>query len=189
MSESLFAAEPLSQRAIEAVALNFRNFTGKEDPFLDVCDLLEVVLPIIEDGFVFEIRTRDEMGDRHGFTDVLRPSLALREDVYIGLCENRPRDRFTAAHEIGHLLLHTGRLNRRDHRQQLKTFCDPEWQANAFAGSLLMPEGMVQSMRSVSEMQTEFGVSVPAAETRLRVLRLQLPQNEKGGSSLESPFF
>jgi Zn-dependent peptidase ImmA (M78 family) len=58
------------------------------------------------------------------------------------------RQRFTVAHEIGHLLMHKGqpvfidrfvRVNRRDGQSSRE-----EVQANAFAAELLMPRGIVQ---------------------------------------------
>lgn len=60
------------------------------------------------------------------------------------------RKRFTIAHEIGHLLLHTGRpvimdrtfVSYRDRVSGLATDTD-EMQANAFAAELLMPRAMV----------------------------------------------
>ena len=60
------------------------------------------------------------------------------------------RQRFSIAHEIGHLLLHQGRpmvidhvrLNLRDERSSTATDLE-EIQANAFAAELLMPRDLV----------------------------------------------
>src|SRR5712664_3503178 len=66
------------------------------------------------------------------------------------------RQRFTIAHEIGHMLLHKGqevhvdRAYRVSLRNDLssKAVSPEEMEANAFAAALLMPEGMlVQDLR------------------------------------------
>jgi Zn-dependent peptidase ImmA (M78 family) len=79
--------------------------------------------------------------------------LLVREPnrVLIGVNETQPpvRQRFTIAHEIGHLLLHPGRqvflderVNFRDETSSLAVDRE-EIQANAFAAELLMPSEMV----------------------------------------------
>ena len=75
------------------------------------------------------------------------------------------RQRFTIAHELGHLLLHEGkpiivdhsvRINRRDGRSSLGTDHE-EIQANSFAAELLMPREMV--VRRVIASLDEGGVT------------------------------
>ncbi|TLY30823.1 MAG: ImmA/IrrE family metallo-endopeptidase [Nitrospirae bacterium] len=96
------------------------------------------------------------------------------------------RQRFTIAHEIGHLLLHRGKLfvdtsvKFRDAKSSLATDRG-EIEANAFAAELLMPSDMIHlevqkklgknpthSMQSlIEEMSESFGVSQQAMEYRL----------------------
>jgi Zn-dependent peptidase ImmA (M78 family) len=73
------------------------------------------------------------------------------ETTYNWLEQNHPRAAFFVAHELGHTLLHTNqlvRLAQMPTNQQAafhrglsnhKPYEDTEWQANAFASSLLMP--------------------------------------------------
>jgi hypothetical protein len=73
------------------------------------------------------------------------------ECTYKWLEEGHPRAAFFVAHELGHTLLHTAqlvRLAQMPTNQQAafhrglsdhKPYQDTEWQANAFASSLLMP--------------------------------------------------
>lgn len=44
---------------------------------------------------------KEEMGDRLGFTDPVRKIIALREDVYDGMCSGEKEHLYTAAHELG----------------------------------------------------------------------------------------
>jgi Zn-dependent peptidase ImmA (M78 family) len=97
------------------------------------------------------------------------------------------RQRFTIAHELGHLLLHPGRelildhvrVNLRDDVSSLGTDKE-EREANAFAAELLMPaaelkaeiqhlaeRGQTPDSRFVSDLAIGFGVSEQAMEFRL----------------------
>jgi Zn-dependent peptidase ImmA (M78 family) len=110
------------------------------------------------------------------------------------------RQRFTIAHEIGHLLLHPGRpmivdkmvrvrVNLRDKTSGLATDKE-EIEANAFAAELLMPARLVSAelMRRagrraldsdewlVDELAGAFQVSSQAMEYRLNNLGLRVPR-------------
>lgn len=112
----------------------------------------------------------------------------LSEETYRGADNEIGRPRFTVAHECYHGMKH-GRQIRRAltdvgelvvcRRQSIKPFLDPEWQANAFAGALLMPEQAVKLLAEkerrmflTATMAEVFGVSVRAAEVRLNVLKI-----------------
>jgi Zn-dependent peptidase ImmA (M78 family) len=107
------------------------------------------------------------------------------------------RQRFTIAHEIGHLLLHPGRpvivdklvrVNLRDKTSGLATDAE-EIAANAFAAELLMPRRFVQAELTrrmsrrvvdadewiVEELAGVFQVSRQALEYRLNNLGLRVP--------------
>jgi Zn-dependent peptidase ImmA (M78 family) len=97
------------------------------------------------------------------------------------------RQRFSIAHEIGHLRLHQGavfidqtvRFNR-DEKSSLAIH-DQEIQANQFAAALLMPPGLIAAALKkritkkphiseatlISELASEFEVSTQAMEFRL----------------------
>ena len=88
------------------------------------------------------------------------------------------RQRFTVAHEIGHLVLNhlEGNESHSIFRNDLTTLgIDPrEIAANAFAAELLMPErifkrGYILSNDS-AELATKFGVSLEAVHIRLKNL-------------------
>jgi IrrE N-terminal-like domain len=102
-------------------------------------------------------------------------TLTLRESVYIGACKKEPRALFTIAHEVGHLALghrRTGGFHRATSTAFL-VYEDSEWQANTFAGEFLMPLALIKkhAVDNAEKMMTVFGVSRPAAETRIKNLR------------------
>jgi len=94
--------------------------------------------------------------------------------------------RTTAAHECGHALLHHNVLRVLSHhdpsgqvatavlhrRKDLPSYEDPEWQAWAFAGELLMPlEALLQlGGQAVHRLSALFSVSTKMVETHLGLL-------------------
>lgn len=117
-------------------------------------------------------------------------TLILDKAVYVGLCNNQRRARFTGAHEIGHAVLHAGELAVMNdsargrpslyRKEDIKPYLNPEWQANTFAGALLMPAAGVRAVLkrkswlglsfAAAVMATRFCVSEQAAEIRLKKL-------------------
>ncbi|MEH3063662.1 MAG: ImmA/IrrE family metallo-endopeptidase [Methylobacterium radiotolerans] len=174
MSDVVFMAPPMSRANIEAGTMAIRKLLGFTDPFLDVPRLLEYALGGIAPGFTFEVLDRDVMGSRHGQMDPGKRIVALRLDVYEGLIAGRGRDRFTACHEVGHAVLHGGRLNRLAPGVKPAPYRDPEWQANAFAGALLMPAHMMAVAESIEDAMAEFGVTEDATRVRARVLKREI---------------
>lgn len=101
-------------------------------------------------------------------------SIATPPTIWVNEGDAQVRQRFTLAHELGHLLLHP--LGRR-HRDG--TFANPKEQAevdaNNFAASLLMPLWMlepiaVNSSRSAASLAALFGVSPGALGIQLKKL-------------------
>lgn len=105
----------------------------------------------------------------HGDTDPVQKIIRIREDVYEGACNDKGRDRFTVAHEVGHALLHCGQisLNRQAPDIDIPTFRDPEWHAQAFAGELLIPFHLIKGM-SIQDIVNSCCVSYDAARYQQR---------------------
>lgn len=102
--------------------------------------------------------------------------------IYLNGEDNEGRQRFTCAHELGHLARRGASREQRigyvDSRDTLSsTGTDPEevW-ANQFAAELLMPAVAVRTLwsqgQSVPKLARVFGVSQRAVEVRLASLRL-----------------
>lgn len=122
-------------------------------------------------------------GDRHVIEILASP------ETYDWLEKGHPRGGFFVAHELGHCLLHTDqlvRLAQMPKAQQAalhrggegvghKAYEDTEWQANAFAGALLMPaRGLLileQEHGKLSQdiITEHFPVSAEAAGYRLEL--------------------
>lgn len=130
---------PLSIKAIRAHAEKLRSIFVKEDEIaFPIMEVLEFRLPKILDGFYVDIRDRHSMGLLEGMVIAGRNSIALREDVYAGACNGEGRPRFTCCHELGHFFLHGEVAMARASESFDHIYCDSEWQADTFAGSLMM---------------------------------------------------
>lgn len=110
-----------------------------------------------------------------------RSEILLAESVYERLLDDQPRARFTAAHECLHGLLHLKEIRMRlvdgsapalYRRHEIPRYRNPEWQADVFAGTFLMPTPAVKAFverygADPRAMAKTFVVSVRAAELRL----------------------
>lgn len=98
----------------------------------------------------------------------------IREDVYEAACKDDGRHRFTLAHEVGHYFLHSeGVILRRSVQEfEIMAYLNPEWQANTFAGALLIPNNLIGNM-SIPQIAYECGTSYQAAEIAYKKSRAQ----------------
>jgi len=132
---------PMSTNAIRDFAEKVRNAFVEEDQCkFPIMNVIEFQLAKILEGFYFDVRETEAMGEDEGRLIVHQNgyALALRQDVYRGAWAGVGRDRFTACHELGHLLMHRGVTMARMREETEKIFIDAEWQADTFAGTLLM---------------------------------------------------
>lgn len=127
--------------------------------------------------------------DSEGYTKYDRERGVLEvlasEQTYEWLEQSYPRATYFVAHELGHCVLHTEQLVRLAltpptrleglHRGKAahKPYQDTEWQANGFAGALLMPAvGLLALEREVGSLTAStvselFSVSNEAAGYRI----------------------
>ena len=176
-----FYTAPLSRRDIRALALEFRRRIRRENALYFNVPMVLEMLPILYDGFHFEIVEMSYFGDPdiHAETDIEACCIRIREDVYKGAWEYNGRDRMTICHEIGHFVIINvcgTRLYRRFDGQKIKAYCSPEWQAKCFGGELLIPKHLVGGM-SVEEVVDFCCVSRKAAEYQLKKYK------EEGGDT------
>jgi Zn-dependent peptidase ImmA (M78 family) len=156
-------------------AYNIRKRVGLENQlYFPVVEFMEIVLPELIPDFEYEILNMDEMGVKHGETFPDSKKIVLREDVYNGAVDGKGRDRFTIGHEIKHCLFDDServKLYRVEPNIKIKPFYDPEWQANAFSGELLMPYHLMGGL-SIEEIIEKCGVTADAAITQLKASKL-----------------
>ncbi|MEI9419055.1 ImmA/IrrE family metallo-endopeptidase [Mesorhizobium sp. Cs1321R2N1] len=107
--------------------------------------------------------------------------------IYVPGMTSLERDRFTIAHELGHLLLHYPLFAKEHSGQEMiatrwvdesdKEQQRAEWEANWFAAAFLMGSQAFRKAyeaanKNVQAVAIEFGVSVAAAEVRVKTLGL-----------------
>lgn len=110
-------------------------------------------------------------------------SLYVAEDgtftVFVPPNTSMLRDRFTIAHELGHLMLHHDMESTEPVSFQRYGRSREETEANAFAGALLMPADKFRTAwarhgRNLAKVARQFQVSQSAADVRRQVLGLPL---------------
>ncbi len=124
-----------------------------------------------------------------GFGDEDSGSIVARAvndfEIYVSRHTSLKRDRFTIAHELGHLLLHFGAIKKVNENAVMRAtrYVDQsdqdqqraEWEANWFAAAFLMPsEEFTEAFRSggASNAASVCGVSLHAAKIRADNLKI-----------------
>lgn len=157
---------PRSRDGIYQVARKIRSVFLLDGPYVPIEKIYEVLLDILP-GFNFEVVSKSVLGSEHGRTYPNKKLIMIREDVYEGACRGNPRDRFTMAHELGHLFLHTDVQFARDESTlPTKIFMDSEWQADTFASGFLIDDIALKTCKTVASVAETFGVSISAAKCR-----------------------
>ena len=143
-------AYPRSRNELRGMAQELRKILGiQEQLYVNVIALLEHVLPkikvngkelnyeIVPDSSLSEMaKTYPEEGH-----------IVIKESVYCGAVRGCYVSRFTIMHEIAHYLLHKNQAISFARRfGEIKTYEDPEWQADAFAGEFLMPSNLIKGL-------------------------------------------
>ncbi len=117
--------------------VRFAFVTGDQIEF-PIMDVIESHLGKIFNGYCLDVQDRDTLGNEEGKVIAGTNCIILRTDVYEGAWRGNGRDRFTACHEFGHYLMHRRVTFARMRSDDDKIYCDAEWQADTFAGTLLM---------------------------------------------------
>ena len=186
-----------SYRGIEKIAAYVREWLNcsPTDP-INTLLLFDGIDIAVQDNTGQSIPIRGsviELGDSEGYAKYDRDRRVIEilasPKIYNWLEKGYPRGGFFVAHELGHCLLHTDqlvRLAQMPRAQQAalhrggqavahEAYQDTEWQANAFAGALLMPaRGLLILERQRGELSTalvteRFHVSAEAAGYRLKL--------------------
>ena len=157
--------EPITElsdiQAIETLALRIRSALG-----VGATDPIPNVIRALERAGIIVIRLPGDAKDHSGFSTW--PSRPL-----IALMAGNPgdRDRFTTAHELGHLILHTQR--------PFVESKQAEAEANRFAGAFLLPKQAAReafrppiTLRVLMGVKAAYGISIAAAARRALDLNL-----------------
>ncbi|QOZ74092.1 hypothetical protein XH83_00645 [Bradyrhizobium sp. CCBAU 53351] len=172
MSGQDFVVPALSWDQIAQTTDSIREQFGLgAQPYFPIMEFIEKVLDQRMSVVTFEVADKHEMANAEGYTDPNGEFIILRDDVYYGAYAGDGRSRFTAAHELGHLALHTRMpLARARPEQSVPPFCLSEPQANQFAAELLMPRCFMMRTDTAAVVIARHGVSYEAATNRLNFL-------------------
>lgn len=103
-----YSVPPRSWDSIEELCNSLREqFSIAHNREFPVIEFLENIVDHQLGLARFEVASIPEMGNAEGYTCPKGDFIRLREDVYVGACKGVGRDRFTAAHELGHFVMHT----------------------------------------------------------------------------------
>lgn len=147
--KTVFEAKPESRENLRYLAELVRKELGiaLDKKYVDVTWILEK-LDVLDSEYSYEIVDDDQLeAGVQAQTDIIKNTIYIKESVYEGAIKNNGRDRMTIAHEILHLILHQPvalTLYRRT--DDLPVYKNPEWQAECFAGELLMPYDQIKDM-------------------------------------------
>lgn len=159
-------APPIRRQDLKQVTMTIRKLFRVDTYYFPIDKALEFI-HVLEEGYRYEVIRREDMGDNHGLTHYNDKLIQIREDVYDGACQGVGRDRMTIAHEIGHAILHTNSLRSARGFGSIKVYEDPEWQAKAFAGHLLIPDAAIR-IYDEATLARICGVSPDAARMALK---------------------
>lgn len=135
---------------------------------------------LIAERFNVEVLSAEFIRD--SISGLIRKSENGKAEIYVNQLHPLTRQRFTIAHELGHLFLHLPdkEVNFVDEELYRETgnHSTQEVEANQFAGALLMPKDLVTQLwnrgQSVGGLASMFDVSVTAMDIRLMNLGLLL---------------
>lgn len=162
---------PASIPSIRNVANEIRKIFGLGFQKIDMIRFIEFVLPDALPDFYYEILSKEKMGSDEARTYPDKLFMEIREDVYLKATSGDGRAQFTLAHELGHLILHSGidkQLSFARNGTEHKVYEDSEWQADTFASEFLMPFNAAVKCKNAEEIHYEFGVSISAAKVRFK---------------------
>ena len=162
----MIKTNPLSVEKIGVIAREIRNsYKIKEDE----------AFPILE--YLSHLFGRGELGiqiidDRDNYLDdktvalynAMDNFIYIKESVIYEVENENYRSNFTLAHELFHYLQNQILRFNFEEVAERKTYEDPEWQANEFAGELLVPKKYLDL--NDEELVERFKVSLECALTR-----------------------
>ena len=174
----MIKTNPLSVKAIATIARNFRKENGVEldAPF----PVLDVIDGLVDKGLLtVEIMDNDDpyLGPtRPALYNTVDNFIYVKESVYEEIENENYRSVFTLAHELFHYIQTQVFEFKFEEVEHCNAYEEIEWQANEFAGELLVPK--IYLDLSAEEIVDKFHVSMECALTRK--LKKKKRENVKG---------
>ena len=166
----------LSSESIMQTALGARSLIQRvlqdDAPYLDPLYFLEQLhnAELIR----LEVVEFDELPNEYAVTIPSERIIKLRADTHESAYKGEPHGRFTVAHELGHLLLHANTVPQFAFSQAPSNHSyveDVEWQANEFAGWLLVDPNRTDLLKTPRACSLAFGVSITTARYMLEKIK------------------
>lgn len=171
MGATFRSVSPMSAKDIEDQADEVRRLLRLGVRNVPMANLVETVLPEILPGYDFFVLPDEEMPGLAGVSAVGEFTICLANSTYEQLCDGDPEARMVAAHEFGHLMMHSHQVPVHAKRTHDDERVDPEWQADRFAEYWLMPREGVLKCRSAAHVAAKYAVTVEAAERRFNEVK------------------
>lgn len=162
-------AAGMSRDKISTVAQIVRSALGLENElYFPIVPCIEIMAADDNIDFNYELVEPYELKNTYATTNTDENVMYIRNDVYDNAANGSPRDRFTLCHELGHYFLHRpGTIS--NARGEIPKYCEPEWQANTFAGELMAPRNLIHGMLP-EEIAEKCGMSFTAARIQYDVI-------------------
>lgn len=165
------SSESIMRKAFEARSL-IQRVLQSEEPYLDPLHFLEQLhnAELIK----LEIVEFEELPNEYAITIPSQRTIKLRADTYESASKGESRGRFTVAHELGHLILHANTVPQFAFSQAPSSHHyleDVEWQANEFAGWLLVDPTCTNLLKTPRACSIGFGVSLDTAGYMLQKIK------------------
>lgn len=176
----------LTRKKVRHIASLARNALNVGSGAVNIVDIYDFQLH--EYGVSVHYGTADDTQGNDGLTLPDKGEIIIREDVYLGACNNHYKDRFTLAHELGHLILHSGVPFARNTSPQSdhRWFEDSEWQANNFAAEFMLPVGeILEKCSSAQNIVDHFQMSLDCSKRRIQTLNKEGIIEIKKGPELQ----
>lgn len=178
MGQDYKVVQRRSENEIEQIAMEVRNGFQIGTKNVRMENLIEVVLREALPGYNFFVLPDEDMPDLAGVTAVGEYTIYLANSVYEALCAGDPEARYVAAHEFGHLLLHSQQQLFLAKRKHDNHHVDPEWQADRFADFWLAPTEGVRTCRSPAHVAAKYAISDEMAKRRFDEVKFHGIQGE-----------
>ena len=169
--------------------MNYKNYKKSRDMAWQILinekvNALPVSVSGLSKGMGIELRYYDSTDGSDGFSTIVNGSPIIS----INRLAARGRKRFTAAHELGHILLgHIGNYGNLINREPSPDDNPIEQAANVFASRLLAPACVLWALKvdSAAQIAELCDISIQAAEFRMKRMTLLYERDKFLTSSLE----
>lgn len=163
-----------SKQNIRKDAYLLRKKLGLTDElYFPILEFVENVLPQLYPDpkeYSFEVVESKELKGRFAETDPFTGTIRVRQDVYDAAFKGNYKARMVLAHEVGHYLYlkpENIQYAKLDSDERIPKNIDPEWQADYFAASLMIPHNLTKGM-NYHDIASKCGVSFAAATYHIK---------------------